>query len=116
MHHVKNPVRHKNDLRAALEAAGWDVEVVEHDTFAWWMHELWRITSRWRPSGVSGFVAFVGSPWPDGLASPGADHVAIGPQPPENWQGGEVTRFELRPWPEQIQGIIAECAKLRDAA
>src|SRR5690348_13565691 len=101
------PETHKRELRAALDAAGWDIELEEPPTEVWWINELWRVRSRFRPVGVEAFVAIVGGPDGDGNRHRGASHVTVGPMP-TSWQNFEkIPSFELsKRWPDERKGIV----------
>ena len=111
------PVHHKRELRAALDVAGWDIEPAEAPTDAWWMHELWRVRSKFRPVGVEVFVAFVGGPDGVGDRHPGAHHVTVGPVP-TSWQNREgLSRFQLSEnWPQERTRLVEALAEIRNSS
>jgi hypothetical protein len=111
------PDAHKVDLRAALEAQGWDVEAVESAADAWWMNELWRIRSRWRPVGVELFVSFVGDRMDDRRPPRRVEDIGVGREAVSRVSAENIERFALHPdWPAQLLKIVAHAAKLRDAS
>jgi hypothetical protein len=109
-----HPENHQRDLRTRLEMQGWEIEQVEPEASQWWLHTLWRIRSRWRPAGLTAWLAFIRDPMePDsgkcyaialGRARPGRLHDRE--QPDE--------RFGLSPnWDEELERVIAAAEKLR---
>jgi hypothetical protein len=111
-----DPASHKVDLRAALEAEGWDVEIIESAAHAWWMNELWRLRSRWRPVGAELFVSFVVDPTDERRPRRRVFVIGVGREPAENWHATNVERFDLAPnWPAKRARLVAHAAELRDA-
>jgi len=92
-------------LRSALESSGWNVERVESKH--WWLNELWRLTSVWRPNGKTVYVGFLVDPMSDASSPKHIWAVVItGEQPPERLQEGR-TQIRLRPrWPERLKEIV----------
>jgi hypothetical protein len=111
-----DPASHKVDLRAALEAEGWDVEIVESAADAWWMNELCRLRSRWRPVGAELFVSFIGDPLDEHRPPRRVYQIGVGREPAEDWHAANVACFALAPdWPAKRASLIAHAAELRDA-
>jgi hypothetical protein len=110
------PYNHKRDLRAALESAGWGIELVEPPAEAWWMHELWQVRSRFRPVGFETFVAFVGGPDGAGEPHPGASHITVGPIP-TSWQNSaNLPSFALsKNWQSEQKRLIDLLSKIRNS-
>jgi hypothetical protein len=110
-----DPAAHKLDLRAALEAQGWEVEVVESAAEAWCMHELWRARSRWRPVGATLFVSLVGDQGEERRPPQRVGDVAVGRAPLSDIHACNAARFPLAPyWPAQLANIVAHAGTLRD--
>jgi hypothetical protein len=111
------PHTQKLDLRAAFNADGWDVEPIEPAPSAWWLNELWRLRSRWRPVGATLFVSFCADPDAEGDPPAKVWSVGIGAMPATYFYDRELFEFGLSPgWPRQLPDIVLAAASLRDAA
>jgi hypothetical protein len=109
-----DPAAYKLDLRAALEAEGWEVERAEPAPDAWWMNELWRIRSRWRPVGATLYVTFIGDRQEERIPPKRVGEIGVGREPVRAVIHDEVERFHLtRDWPGQMARIVAHAARLR---
>ncbi|MGE0046780.1 MAG: hypothetical protein AB7J28_12255 [Hyphomonadaceae bacterium] len=99
-------------LRSALEESGWRVERVESAADAWWMNELWRLQSLWRPRGAEVFVSFIGDPGWDGPHPPKRiGNVGVGRCPAEDYSGRGVDRFNAQ---RELDAMVRCAARLRD--
>ena len=96
-----------------LENSGWKVERVEFER--WWLNELWRVTSVWRPNGMTVFVGFLADGQIDDVSDP--KHIwavwISRKQPSQRLQEeGEIIRLRPR-WPERLKEIVDAVAVYR---
>lgn len=104
-------------LRTALEAAGWNVERVEHE--AWWVHEAWRLSSTWRPRDALAYVTLMLSPDVDtSRVSSAGDvwRIAVSAEMPQDRLEHGRLEINVRPWPDRLRDIVSAAAALRPKA
>jgi hypothetical protein len=51
------------ELESQLGRHGWNIVLMEGDTFEWWADEIWRLESTWSPVGARAYVAFLVDPY-----------------------------------------------------
>jgi hypothetical protein len=104
---IIDPTHHKADLRAALSNAGWDVERIEGLPSAWWINELWRLQSRWRPVGRELWLTFLGDPMEMADPPKRVTGIAVGEAPAADRFGRDLDCFDLSlNWPDEKARIL----------
>jgi hypothetical protein len=104
---IIDPANHKADLRAALSDVGWEVEQVEGPPSSWWINELWRIRSMWRPVGRELWLTFLGDPMEMADPPKRVGSVVIGDAPAVDARGTGLDNFNLSPnWPQEKARIL----------
>lgn len=104
----------KADLQAELERTGWRVERRADD--AWWIHEIWRLTSTWRPVGATAFVILLIDPQaePEERDVSSVWAAAVAPYRPIDRLRAENSAIRVRPrWPERLKEIVEAVTALR---
>jgi hypothetical protein len=100
-------------LRAALESAGWRVQLVEHDE--WWVHECWRITSTWRPVTAQAYVTLLVDPQAPKSAVGSVWAIALSHDlPRDRIETGRVDIRTSPRWPDRKAEIVKAAAGFRD--
>jgi hypothetical protein len=101
----------KTDLQAELERTGWRVERRDGDD--WWEHEVWELTSTWRPTHAKVFLTLLVDPM--AKTSEIGDVWAIAvtlEKPADRMQADPVITVSPR-WPDRMKEIVAAAGSLR---
>ena len=105
----------KQKLQASLESSGWHVERRPGDE--WWQHEVWHLTSTWRPRSAVAFITLLVD-WeskhrPD-IRSVWA--ITVSSSVPTGWTGQDCTIRVSPRLPERLKEVVAATGELRPAA
>jgi hypothetical protein len=104
----------KQKLKAGLESAGWHVE--RRLGGEWWQHEIWQLTSTWRPQEAVAFLTWLVDPMSKGSDIGSVWAITISRRAPRDWTEGDYTIRVSPQWPERLKEVIAAAGKLRPAA
>jgi hypothetical protein len=102
----------KTDLQAELERAGWRVQ--RHAGDDWWAHEVWELTSAWRPVDAKAFLTFLVDPEARTSRIGDVWAIAVTRVRPAD-RSPSTVRVSPR-WPERMKEIVAAADALRPSS